>query len=1251
MGENIIRIYVEKKEEFAIEAKKLLHEINTYLNIKSVKALKLLNRYDIEGIDNETLLKAKHTIFSEPPVDILYEEEIPYSIDSKEDITIFAMEYLPGQYDQRADSAAQAIQIITHGERPLIKTAKVVVLYGRITKDELEKIQKYLINPVDSRLASLEKPLTLREEVHLPEEVPEISNFIKMDKKELSSLRRNLELAMDEDDLLFCQNYFKGEERNPTLTELRIVDTYWSDHCRHTTFLTEIKEVKIDEGCYKPAIENAYSKYLEVKKKVSKDKPVSLMDIATIGMKKLKADGKLKDLDLSEEINACSIKIDVNVEGKKEKWLLQFKNETHNHPTEIEPFGGAATCIGGAIRDPLSGRAYVYQAMRVTGSGDPRTPIEKTLPGKLPQRKITIEAARGYSSYGNQIGLATGLVSEIYHEGYVAKRMEIGAVIGAVPQRNVVRKKPVAGDVVILLGGGTGRDGCGGATGSSKAHNEMSIVKAGAEVQKGNAPEERKIQRLFRKREVTRLIKKCNDFGAGGVSVAVGELAEGLKINLDLVPKKYEGLDGTELAISESQERMAVVVSKKDAQKFIEEARKENLNATIIAEVTDEPVVKMYWRGKEIVNLKRTFLNSNGAKKYTSVRALSVYKKESPFVLKNLSEDLRSGWLGVLTDLNVALQKGLVEMFDSTVGAKTILMPFGGKYQLTPTESMVAKIPTLEKDTTTVSIMSYGFNPYISSYSPFVGAIYAIVESVAKIVATGGDYRRIRLSFQEYFEKPYDDPVRWGKPFSALLGALITQLELEIPSIGGKDSMSGSFNNLDVPPTLVSFAVCTADVKDILSLEFKSANNYVYFLPAKRDENNLFDFEYLKRLFNFVHKLNIQGKIISASSVKANGLVEVISKMCMGNKIGFLAEINILDEWLYGNLYGSFVLETKEEIVTDEIEIYRIGKTISQPEIRVNNIEIPLEDVIKSSLSTLSSIFPYKTEDEVNFVKELKFETEHKRKSQIKIAKPRVFIPVFFGTNTEYESAEAFRVAGAIPVVRVFVNMTPKDIEESIDIFVKEIERSQIIYIPGGFSAGDEPDGSGKFIAAVFRNPAISNAVMNLLNKRDGLVLGICNGFQALIKLGLVPYGEIRDLAIDSPILTFNKIGRHVSQMVFTKVVSNLSPWFLKCQVGEIYTIPVSHGEGRFVADSDLIEKLIKNGQIATQYVDEEGRPAMNMPYNPNGSYFAVEGITSLDGRVLGKMGHSERRGMGLAKNIPGNKWQPIFEGGVFYFS
>ncbi len=1243
----IKRIFVEKKEGFDIEAQKILHEIRDYLNIKTLKRVKVLNRYDIEGIDEKTYQKAKYTIFSELPVDLIYEENIPYK---DKELKMFAWEYLPGQYDQRADSAAQAIQLITHQERPKVKTAKVILLYGDITEEELNKIKAYIINPVDSREASLDKPSSLDEEFSIPEDIKVINGFIKMNKNELIKLKEELELAMDEDDILFCQNYFKEENRDPTITELRVIDTYWSDHCRHTTFLTEIDSVQIEKGKYSSLINESYENYLSIRKELYErvNKPICLMDIATIAMKKLKKDGKLKDLDESDEINACSILINVKNNGKKEKWILQFKNETHNHPTEIEPFGGAATCIGGAIRDPLSGRTYVYQAMRVTGSGDPRTPIEKTIAGKLPQRKITTEAAHGYSSYGNQIGVPTGLVSEIYHEGYVAKRMEIGAVIGAAPKSHIVRKKPKNGDVVILLGGMTGRDGCGGATGSSKAHTEESIIKAGAEVQKGNPPEERKIQRLFRKKEVTRLIKKCNDFGAGGVSVAIGELADGLLINLDLIPKKYEGLDGTELAISESQERMAIVVSKKDALKFIELARKENLNATIVAQVTKEPYMKMLWKGREILKLKRTFLNSNGAKKHTTIKYQNPDDRISPFD-KNITFTKES-WLNILKELNVCSKKGLVEMFDSTVGGRTILMPLGGKYQLTPIEAMVAMIPVYEGETSTVSIMSYGFNPYISSYSPFHGAMYAIVESVSRIVATGGDYKRVRLSLQEYFEKPFKDPIRWSKPFTALLGAFKTQLELGIPAIGGKDSMSGTFKDLDVPPTLVSFAVVTEDVKNIVSPEFKKTGSRVYFIPSRINEDNTFDWKYLKKIYEKIHNLIISQKVCSVSTIKGYGIIETITYMCVGNKIGFKTIGEIKDEWLSSPLYGSFVIEANEKITDDEIDIYEIGKTIAEQSITINEIKVDLDEIIQNLLEPLSDVFPYKTEELNEPVENITYNSTKIVRSKLKIAKPRVFIPVFPGTNTEYESIEAFRIAGGIPRECVFVNLTPQDIEDSIENFIKEISNAQIIYFPGGFSAGDEPDGSGKFIAAIFRNPRIKDTVMDFLIKRDGLILGICNGFQALIKLGLVPYGEIIDLTDESPTLTFNKIGRHVSQMVFTKISSNLSPWFLKCQVGEIYTIPVSHGEGRFVASDNMLEILKKNGQIATQYVDENGIPTMDMPYNPNGSYMAIEGITSPDGRILGKMGHSERRGSFLAKNIPGNKWQPIFESGVYYF-
>jgi phosphoribosylformylglycinamidine synthase len=1252
---SVIRVYVEKKRGYAVEAEKLKNEITTYLHIKNIEDLRVVNRYDIEGIDSAAFEKSKYTVFSEPPVDILYEENLP--LDGEFGFAgykTFAVEYLPGQYDQRADSASQTIQLITHGSRPLIKTAKVIAIKGNISDEDLKKIQKYVVNPVDSRIARDEKPATLVEEVSQPSEVPVIKGFRQMNEPQLKKLLEDLELAMDLDDLKFSQNYFQKENRDPTLTELRVLDTYWSDHCRHTTFLTEITDVEFEDNNYKKILEDAYRSYLALRKKIYGDNsfhPINLMDLATIGKKILMKENLISDLDISEEINACSIVIDVKKGLKKEKWLLQFKNETHNHPTEIEPFGGAATCLGGAIRDPLAGRAYVYQAMRITGSGDPRKAVDETLPGKLPQRKITIEAANGYSSYGNQVGLATGFVNEIYHEGYVAKRMEIGAVVGAVKRSHVKRKRPKPGDVVILLGGATGRDGCGGATGSSKAHTEKSIEKASAEVQKGNPPEERKILRLFRKPHVIKMIKRCNDFGAGGVSVAVGEIAKGVTINLDLIPKKYEGLDGTELAISESQERMAVVVSRENAKKFIQEARKENLVATIIAEVTEEEVLRMFWRGKEIVSLKRDFLSSNGAKKYSRVK---INKIDDSIFRGNTQEnyDIKSMWYKILSDLNIASQKGLVERFDSTVGAKNILMPFGGKYQLTPIEAMVSKIPTLYYDTTTVSIVSYGFNPYISTASPFHGAIYAIVESISRIVATGGDYEKVRLSFQEYFEKPQKDPSRWGKPFAALLGAFVAQINLKIPSIGGKDSMSGTFNNLDVPPTLVSFAFTTADVKNIVSPEFKKTNSFVYFFPTKLNENYIFDWEYQKKLFKSISKLIKEGKVLSASTGKSGGLAEVISKMCFGNKIGFEATENLNDKWLFSPIYGSFVIETSCNLTEKlDVEYHLIGKTTQNPEINIKGNLIPLEEAIEKWLSPLQGVFPYKTNEEKQKLNHYQVLREEVKKSKVKIAKPRVFIPVFYGTNTEYESEEAFRTAGAIPVVKVFVNLTPKDLENSIDEFVKAIKQSQMIYIPGGFSAGDEPEGSGKFIAAVFRNPAISDAVMELLYRRDGLILGICNGFQALIKLGLVPYGEIRALTEDSPTLTFNKIGRHVSIMVHTKIVSNLSPWFLKCDPQKVYTIPVSHGEGRFVAKKEVLESLIKNGQVATQYTDENGTPTMEMPYNPNGSIFAIEGITSPDGRVLGKMGHSERRGKNLYLNIPGDKWQPIFEGGVEYFS
>ncbi|WP_084757865.1 phosphoribosylformylglycinamidine synthase [Defluviitalea phaphyphila] len=1252
---SIKRIFVQKKPGFDIEAQNLYKDIKENLFIKELENVKILNRYDIDGIDDETYNKAKYTIFSEPPVD--YDEEFPI----EENERVFAIEYLPGQYDQRADSAAQCIQILTRKEKPIIRTAKVIILKGNITDNQFETIKKYCINPVDSREASLEKPDTLDIELDIPREVEILEGFINLNKNELEALRNKLGLAMSFDDILFCQKYFKEEEnRDPSITEIRVLDTYWSDHCRHTTFLTNIEKVEIENGHFTVPIKKAYEKYLEGRKLVykEKEKNICLMDIALMGMKELRKLGKLDDLEVSDEINASSIIVNVDIDGKNEEWLVMFKNETHNHPTEIEPFGGAATCLGGAIRDPLSGRAYVYQAMRVTGSGDPRTPVKDTLPGKLPQRKITTEAAHGYSSYGNQVGLATGHVAEIYDEGYIAKRMEIGAVIGAVPRKNVLRGVPEEGDVIILLGGRTGRDGCGGATGSSKEHNEESLISCGAEVQKGNPPTERKIQRLFRNPKVSTMIKRCNDFGAGGVSVAIGELADGLEIDLNAVPKKYEGLDGTELAISESQERMAVVIDKTKVEEFIALAEEENLEAVVVAKVTSENRLKMIWNNKAIVDISRDFLNTNGAEQKTNVVVEKPKKDKNYFntildEVKEKLDDIKEAWLANLKDLNVCSQKGLVERFDSTIGASTVLMPFGGKYQLTPAECMVGKIPVLNGDTTTGTIMSHGYNPKIAKWSPFHGAVYAIIEAIAKVVAVGGDYKNIRLTLQEYFEKLGDNPKRWGKPFSALLGAYYVQKILGIGAIGGKDSMSGTFKDLDVPPTLTAFAVNVVNVNNVISPEFKKVGSAVVYIPLKRDEFELPDFNQLDKNYSKITELIKNKKILSAHTVKLGGIAEAISKMSFGNKIGmkFTKEVNA--KTLFAPNYGSIIIEiNKEDIeVLDELEYILLGETQENPYIIVNNIEISIEEMLEAWSNPLEKVFPTKTK----LIKEKPiskiYSEKNTNKSRLKIAKPRIFMPVFPGTNCEYDTKKAFENAGGIVKTFVFKNLTPTHIEESIDNMVKEINNSQIIMIPGGFSAGDEPEGSGKFIATVFRNPKIKEAVMNFLNNRDGLMLGICNGFQALIKLGLVPYGEIREIDESSPTLTFNTIGRHVSCMVTTKIVSTKSPWFANVEVGEIHKIPISHGEGRFVASPEMMETLFSNGQVATQYVDFEGNPTYDIAFNPNGSINAIEGITSPDGRILGKMGHSERIGSNVAKNIVGAKDQKLFEAGVNYFS
>ncbi|MEN8191987.1 MAG: phosphoribosylformylglycinamidine synthase [Bacteroidota bacterium] len=1249
---NIRRIFVEKKEEFNIEVETLSKELKEHLLINGIEKLRILHRYDVENISDETYSTARKTIFAEPPVDLVYDEVL----NTEETDKVFAIEYLPGQYDQRADSASQAIQIITQGERPNVKYAKVVVIKGSISDTDFSKIKNYMINPVDSREALTNKPSTLEDETFIPDDVVDIENFISMNDSKLSDLLHELGLAMDLDDIKFCQVYFRDtEKRNPTMTEMKILDTYWSDHCRHTTFLTKIDDVEFENGKITNKIKETYEQYLKDREEVYGDrlsqKDVCLMDIATLAMKKLKKEGKLAGFDESEEINACSIEVKVDIAGEKEDWLVMFKNETHNHPTEIEPFGGAATCLGGAIRDPLSGRAYVYQAMRVTGSGDPRVPISETIEGKLPQRKITTEAAHGYSSYGNQIGLSTGLVDEIYHPGYVAKRMEIGAVIAAAPKYNVIRERPTPGDVVVLLGGKTGRDGCGGATGSSKAHTEESIISCGAEVQKGNAPEERKIQRLFRNPEITRMIKRCNDFGAGGVSVAVGELAEGLEINLDAVPKKYNGLDGTELAISESQERMACVITKDNEEAFKEAVAKENLEASTVAEVKEEKRVKMYWRGKTIVDILREFLDSNGATKNSKIKITEP--KEENYFNKNINIDIEKKWFDMLADLNVASKKGLVERFDNCVGAATVNYPFGGKYQLTPTESMAAKIPTLKEETTTGTIMSYGYDPYLSNWSPYHGAIYAVVESVAKIVAAGGDYKSVWFSFQEYFERLGDNPERWGKPTSALLGAYYAQSQFERAAIGGKDSMSGSFKDLDVPPTLVSFAVDTANLNNIISPEFKSVNSQVVYIPVIKDENHLPDFNSLKTNYEKVTEFVKANKINAIHTVKANGVAEVISKMAFGNKIGFEFDSQFDASNLFAPDFGGLVIELKIETSTElfsEIDFELLGKTTNGMNIKVDDVEIDLEKAIKIWSEPLEDIFPTQIDCDSPDIDDYKYESKNIIVAKNKIAEPRVLIPAFPGTNSEYDSAKVFEQAGAKTSIVPVRNVTPKMIEETVDELTAQIKQSQIVFIPGGFSAGDEPEGSGKFIAAIFRNPKIKDAVMDLLQNRDGLMLGICNGFQALIKLGLVPYGEIRDIDENTPTLTFNKIGRHVSKITYAKVVSNLSPWLSNVKVGTVQAVPISHGEGRFVANQDWIEKLKANGQIATQYVDFNGNPTMDVFFNPNSSYFAIEGITSPDGRVFGKMGHNERLGSFVGQNIPGNKEIKLFEAGVEYF-
>jgi phosphoribosylformylglycinamidine synthase len=1250
----IRRLFVEKKRGFDIEAQKLLKDIRESLNTKQVNNLRILNRYDIAGMENKEYEQSRHTVFSEKTVDTVYEEKLDDTAGKR----TFAVQYLPGQYDQRADSAAQCIQILTQKERIDIISSKVYVIEGDITDQQFKSIKNYCINPVDSKESPLEKPEQLEQKVHIPENVEQLNGFRDKTREELAKFIDEKGLAMSLDDLEFCRQYFKNnEKRDPSITEIKVIDTYWSDHCRHTTFMTELEDIKIESGKFSEPIKGSYNNYLKFRDDLNRnEKPVCLMDIATIAMKKLKAEGKMDDLDESEEINACSIVVDADIDGKIEKWLVMFKNETHNHPTEIEPFGGAATCIGGAIRDPLSGRSYVYQAMRVTGSGDPTVDLNSTLEGKLPQKKITVGAAQGYSSYGNQIGLATGLVSEIYDSGYVAKRMEVGAVVAAAPMENVIRKRPQPSDIVILLGGRTGRDGCGGATGSSKKHTEKSILTSGAEVQKGNPVTERKLQRLFRKSEVSTLIKRCNDFGAGGVSVAIGELARGLEINLDLVPKKYEGLDGTELAISESQERMAVVVSRENADRFIKYAEEENLEATKVAVVTEEDRLKFYWRGNIIVDLSRKFIDTNGVRAKNKVFVKSPDESDGYFDNKRLcsNDDLKNRWMNMLGDLNVCSQKGLVERFDGTIGSNTILMPFGGKYQLTKIGAMAAKLPVLSGNTNTATIMSYGYNPKIARWSPFHGSVYAVCESVAKIVAAGGSADKIRLTFQEYFGSPQKDPERWGKPFSALLGALHAQDKLNIAAIGGKDSMSGTFKDMDVPPTLVSFAVTTENAKKIISPEFKKFGSSIAIIKVNIDNCDIPDFDSMNKYYKILHSLIENKKIISAEAVKDGGIAEAISNMSFGNKIGIKLSNSLKEEELFFPYYGSIVVELDNDLDAEEtlknLNYKIIGITHKDRTIEFGNAVLELDSMIDKWSETLEGVFPTRTEKDDRNICKIDFYVKDRVSPSIKIAKPRVFIPVFPGTNCEYDSKRAFESAGAEVDTFILKNLTVNQIEDSIDEMESRINSSQIVMIPGGFSAGDEPDGSGKFIANVFRNPKIKEAVEQLLNNRDGLMLGICNGFQALIKLGLVPFGDIRDIKEDYPTLTYNKIGRHISRVVNTRVSSNLSPWFSNVKVGDIHSIAISHGEGRFVASEDIMNRLIQNGQVATQYVDFDGQPVYDDEFNPNGSFYAVEGITSPDGRVLGKMGHSERVGENVIKNIYGNKDQKIFEAGVNYF-
>ena len=1247
---SVRRVYVEKKPDFAVAAKDLAEEIKSYLSIDSVDKVRVLIRYDVENVSDVTYHASLGTIFSEPPVDFLYEEDFP----REEGDRVFSVEYLPGQYDQRADSAEQCVKLLNEDEEPVIRTATTYVLSGSLDEEQFARIKAFCINPVDSREAAGKKPETLITVFEQPEDVKIFDGFTAYGTEELKKLYDSLNLAMTFKDFEHIQNYYKGEEkRDPSMTEIRVLDTYWSDHCRHTTFQTELKDVTFTDGDYKEPMVKTYEQYLADREDVFKgrsDKFVCLMDLALMAMRKLRKEGKLEDMEVSEEINACSIVVPVVVDGVEEEWLVNFKNETHNHPTEIEPFGGAATCLGGAIRDPLSGRTYVYQAMRVTGAADPTRPLDETLKGKLPQRQIVTEAARGYSSYGNQIGLATGYVKEIYHPDYVAKRMEIGAVMGAAPRRNVIRETSDPGDIIILLGGRTGRDGCGGATGSSKVHTEASIETCGAEVQKGNAPTERKIQRLFRRAEVSRLIKKCNDFGAGGVSVAIGELAAGLQIDLDKVPKKYAGLDGTEIAISESQERMAVVVDKKDVEAMLAYAAEENLEAIPVAEVTAEPRLRMNWRGRTIVDISRAFLDTNGAHQEASV-VVEVPNREGTLFERREVGDVRAKWLETLSDLNVCSQKGLVEMFDSTVGAGSVYLPYGGTYQLTETQAMIGKLPLLEGKTDTVTMMSYGFDPYLSSWSPYHGAIYAVLSSVAKIVANGGDYKKIRFTFQEYFRRMTEDPTRWSQPFSALLGAYSAQMGFGLPSIGGKDSMSGTFNDIDVPPTLVSFAVDISDKQHVLTPEFKRPGSKIVVFNIEKDQYDLPVYSQVMDGYEKLYKDMEDGTIISAYAVEGHGLAEAVGKMAFGNKLGVKIEHNVDPRDFFAPGWGNIVCEVPDGKVGELSITYTvIGEVTGTGALEYGNVSIPLDEALSAWNRPLEDVFPTETGVEKKSLDIPAYSTDKVYICKNKVAKPHVFIPVFPGNNCEFDCQMAFERAGAEVKQRVFKNLTASDIRESVEMFREEIRKSQIIMFPGGFSAGDEPDGSAKFIAAVFRNAVLKEETEKLLNERDGLVIGICNGFQALIKLGLVPEGRIVELTDSSPTLTTNIIGRHISKMGYIKVVSNQSPWLRKAALGGVYANPLSHGEGRFVANAQWIEKLQANGQIATQYVDNFGNASTDEYWNPNGSYMAIEGITSPDGRVLGKMAHSERIGDGVAVNIPVEQDMKIFESGVEYF-